>query len=415
MSEPTRAIESGDRPGDAGALSGLRVLEVGTHVSAPFAAKLLADYGADVVKVEPPEGDPSRRHGPFPGHKPHPERSALFLALNTNKRSVTLDLGTSEGRAVLRELAASADAIVENTQPGALEGWGLDWATLSDANPRLVMTSISTFGQTGPYASYRGPNLVAFAVGGQMHMTGNPDREPLKNGGYMADYQAGLNGFAATAIATLGASLHGEGEHVDVGAMQCEASVLEGAMPFWCYLGTDSSMRRGNLMASFVGIYPCADGQIGIHAMASNWRPLLETIGMEELADDPRFRTQADRMEHNDELMSIFYGWAADQRKKDVYARAGAHRGPIAYVHNMQDLLDSPQLATRGFLRTIDHPETGPLTYVGPPFQMSETPARDGRAPLLGEHTSDVLTEAGFDAGRIAALREAGVLGQGVA
>ncbi len=394
-----------------GALTGLRVLEVGANVSAPFATKLLADFGADVIKVEPPgQGDPSRRHGPFPNHEPHPERSALFLALNTNKRSLTLDLDAKEGQSIFQDLARGADAIVENTKPGTMAARGLAWDSLAEHNEKLVMTSVTPFGQTGPYASYEGPNLVEFATGGQMHMTGHPDREPLKNGGYMADHQAGLNAFAATAIATLGASLHGQGEHVDVGAMQCQASVLEGAMPFWCYLGMDSSMRRGNIMASFIGIYPCLDGQIGIHAMASNWVPLLQTIGMEELADDPRFATQAARIENNDELMSIFYAWAGSQKKKEVYARAGEMRGPIAYVHDMQDLVDSPQLKARRFLRTIDHPETGPLTYVGPPFEMSETPARDGRAPLLGEHTTEILAELGLDEERQAALRAEGLV-----
>lgn len=397
------------------ALSGLRVLEVGSLVSAPLAAKLLADFGADVIKIEPPAhngagGDPTRRHGPFPNDEPHRERSALFLALNTNKRSLTLDLDTPRGQDLFRRLAISADAIVENTTPGTMNERGLGWAELAKSNRALVMTSVTPFGQTGPYAGYQGPNLVEFATGGQTHMTGEPGREPLKNGSYMADYQAGLNAFSATAIVTLGAQLHGEGDHVDVGAMQCQASVLEGAMPYWCYLGTDSSMRRGNIMASFIGLYPSADGQIGIHAMASNWDALLQTIDMPELAQDQRFRTQADRMRNNDELTGIFYTWAADKQKREVYPRAGQTRGPVAYVHDMQDLIDSPQLQARGFLRQIDHPETGPLTYAGPPFQMSATPARDGRAPLLGEHSADLLAELGLDEGEIAALRSDGVV-----
>ncbi len=376
-----------------GALAGLRILEVGSHVSAPFAGKLLADYGADVIKIEPPDGDSSRRHGPFPDHQAHPERSALFLALNTNKRSVTLDLESSQGQHTFRQLAATADAIVENLPSGTLARWGLDWPSLAAVNPALVMTSVTTFGQTGPYAGYLGPNLVSCAVGGQMHMTGDTDREPLKNGGYLADGQAGLNAFAATAVVALGARMHGRGEHVDVGAMQCQASVLEASLATYCYTGKDTSMRRGNLLASFLGMYPCVDGQIGIHAMPSNWIPLLQTLGMEALSEDPRFKTQADRGKHNAELVEIFSAWAASQKKKAVYARAGELRGPIAYVHDMQDLLDSPQLTARGFLRSIDHPQTGPLTYMGPPFEMSETPARDGRAPQLGEHNDEVLAE----------------------
>ena len=392
------------------ALSGLRVLEVGSLVSAPFAAKLLADFGADVIKIEPPDGDPARRHGAFPNDQPHPERSALFLALNTNKRSLTLDLDRPDGRDIFRRLAIGTDAIIENTPPGTMNERGLGWAELAESNRALVMTSVTPFGQTGPYAGYQGPNLIEFATGGQMHMTGEPDRQPLKNGGYMADYQAGLNAFSATAIVTLGAQLHGEGEHVDIGAMQCQASVLEGAIPYWCYLSNDSSMRRGNIMASFIGLYPSADGQIGIHAMASNWDALCQTIEMPELIDDERFRTQADRMRNNDELIGIFYAWAADKQKREVYARAGQTRGPVAYVHDMQDLLDSPQLQARGFLREIDHPETGPLTYAGPPFLMSATPARDGRAPLLGEHSAELLAELDVDADEITSLRAEGVI-----
>ena len=143
--------------------------------------------------------------------------------------------------------------------------------------------------------------------------------------------------------------------------------------------------------------------------MASNWAALLQTIEMPELAEDERFRTQADRMRNNDALMSIFYTWAADKETRAVYARAGQTRSPVAYVHDMQDLLDSPQLRARGFLRQIEHPETGPLTYAGPPFQMSATPARDGRAPLLGEHSAKLLTELGLNEAAITALRANGV------
>ncbi len=393
------------------ALQGMRVLEVGTHVSAPFAGKLLASYGADVIKIEPPgEGDPSRQHGPFPDDEPHPERSALFLYLNTNKRSVTLDLASERGRRIFLDLARTADAVVENTKPGTLSGWGVDYTALSTVRPSLILTSVTTFGQTGPYAGYEGNNLVAAAVGGQMHMMGEAEREPLKNGGYIADLQAGLNAFSATAVATFGAAMTGEGEHVDVAAMQCQASVLEGALPAWAYRGMDNSMRRGNVLASFIGIYPCLDGQLGVHAMASNWPALVETMEMPELADDPRFATQRDRFEHNDDLIAVMYGWAAGQRRKEVYERAGRMRGPVAFVHDMQDLLDSPQLRARDFLRVIDHPQAGQLTYPGAPFRMSETPPTDGRAPLLGEHTVEVLSEVGIDAGGLASLRETGVV-----
>src|SRR5581483_12233746 len=179
-----------------GPLHGIRVLELGGFVSAPFTGKLLADYGADVIKVEPPDGDPARRHGPFPGDHPDAETSALYLYLNTNKRSVVLDLATGDGQAGLRRLARDADLLIENLPPGQLDGWGLGYPVLAGANPRLVVVSLTPYGQDGPYATAPATNLTMFAAGGQMAITGDPDREPLKNAGYQAEYQLGLNGFA---------------------------------------------------------------------------------------------------------------------------------------------------------------------------------------------------------------------------
>ena len=183
-----------------------------------------------------------------------------------------------------------------------------------------------------------------------MHMTGDPGRESLKNGGYMSDYQTGLNAFSATAIATLGAQLHGEGDHVDVGAMQCQASVLEGAMPYWCYLGTDSSMRRGNIMASFIGLYPSADGQIGIHAMASNWDALLQTIDMPELGQDDRFRTQAERL-HD----------VRPAREAAIHPDLGAASQPLLVRSEQldQSALPNPQPPPRASTRAL-HRERAP-------------------------------------------------------
>ena len=372
-------------PGE-GPLTGIRVLEVGERVSAPFAAKLLADYGAEVIKVEPPAGDPARRHGPFPGDLPHPERSALFLYLNTNKQSIVLDLGRPADQGRCRRLAADADLVIENFPPGTLAGWGLGYEALAAANPRLVMVSLTPFGQDGPYARYTATNLTAFAMGGQMAMTGEPDREPLKNAGYQADYQLGLNGFAAAAIALCGAQFYGLGQHVDVSAVECMTSVLEASLCTYAYTGRYFGARRGNVLSSAIAIYPCTDGHLGVHAMPRNLPFLFDLMGMPELLTDERFRTPAARLQHNDELLALFIGWAAEQRRKDVYARAGRMRAPVAYVHSLQDLKDSPQLAARGFWHEVDHPATGPLTYPGPPFRMSDSPWRAGRAPLLGEH-----------------------------
>ena len=372
-------------------LEGLRVLEIGTFVSAPYCGKLFAGYGAEVIKVEPPGGDLSRAHGPFKDGVPHPETSALFLYLNTGKKSVVLDIGAPEGRRQFLELVKTADVVIENFRPADMRRLGLTYETLSAANPRLVVISITAFGQDGPYADYESNNLVAFAMGGQMFMTGTQDGGPLKNGGYQADYQGGLNAFSAGMLAVLAAERDGLGQHVDVSVQQCMAPILEATIPYYTYMGRWAGLRRGNHMASFIGIYPCADGHLGIHIMARNWKPFTDAIGRQDLFDDPRFVTQAARAQNNDDLMAEFYAWAAGETKHDIYRRAGAGRAPIAFVHTMDDLLTSPQLESRGFIQRIDHPVAGEAAYPGPPWWIGPDGWSHQRAPLLGEHTAEVL------------------------
>lgn len=385
-------------------LDGLRVLELGTFVSAPYCGKLFAGYGAEVIKVEPPGGDIARAHGPFKGGRADAETSALFLYLNTAKRSVALDVRTPRGREAFLRLAERADVVVENFHPADMQALGLGYEALRAVNPRLVVVSITAFGQDGPYADFRWNNLTAFAMGGHMFVTGTPDGGPLKNAGYQADYQGGLNGFSAAMLGVLAAERDGLGQHVDISQTQCMAPILEAGIPAYSYLGRWSGVRRGNHMASFIGIYPCIDGYVGIHIMASNWRPFCEAIGRPDLIDDPRFRTQGDRVAHNDELMAEFYGWAATVRKREIYEWAGPRRAPLAYVHTMKDLLESPQLAARGAIRRIDHPVAGEASYPAPPWWMGPDGWLDGRAPLLGEHTRDVLAGAGLSASEVDAL-----------
>ncbi len=380
-------------------LEGVRVLEVGNFVSAPYCGRLFAGYGADVIKVEPPDGDIARAHGPFKDAKPHPETSALFLYLNTSKRSVTLDLASAAGRDALLRLAAGADVLLENYRPGDARRLGLGYEALRAVNPQLVLVSITAYGQDGPYAEDRSNNLIAFAMGGQMFLTGTADRGPVKNGGYQADYQGGLNAFSAANLALLAAERDGEGEHVDISVQHCMAPILEAGIPFYSYNGVWAGVRRGNLMSSFMGVYPCLDGQVGVHVMARNWPPFAQATGHPEWLEDERFATAEARRAHDDELMAEVIAWAASVRKKDAYASGGEHRAPVTFIHTMEDLLESPQLAARGFLRRIDHPVAGAASYPGPPWWMGPDAWRDGPAPLLGEHTRTLLSEAGlFDA-----------------
>jgi crotonobetainyl-CoA:carnitine CoA-transferase CaiB-like acyl-CoA transferase len=395
------------------ALTGTRVIDLSTGVAGAYCTKLLADYGADVIKIEAPGiGDPVRLQGPFADPSMPGETGALHLYLNTNKRSITLDIGEGTGLAMLGELLRKADALVDDGPAGALDARGLSRAERRKTYPRLVTTLVSAFGQDGPYAARPATNLTTFATGGQMAVTGDPDREPLKNGGYQALYQAGLNAFSATLAGLWVAGEDGEGDEIDISAMECMVSSLELMLNTYAYLKTDLwGGRRGNIMSAAIGIYPCADGYLGVHAMPRNWPALARLMDAEWLIDDERFHDQATRLQHEDELRAIFYGWAADKEKREVYARAGEMRAPVAYVHDMEDLVQSPQLAARNYFQSVDHPIAGPLTYPGPPIRMSETPWRAGRAPLLGEHTSEVLCgEIGLTAGDLDVLRGQGVV-----
>ena len=229
-------------------LSALRVLDLSDGVAGAFCTKLLAGFGAEVIKIERPgPGDPLRRHGPFPDDLPHRERGALFLYLNTAKKSITLDIAQRTGALIFRRLVVGVEVVVESFSPGYLAELGLGYESLARIKPRLVMTSVTPFGQHGPYAGYKATNLTAFAMGGQMAVTGEPDREPLKNGGYQAEYQAGLHAFAATAVAALSADSTEVGQHIDIAAMECLASMLEPYVSSWAYLKRDIGQRQGNV------------------------------------------------------------------------------------------------------------------------------------------------------------------------
>ena len=376
-------------------LDGVLVVEFGSDVAAPFCGKLLADYGATVIKIEAPgTGDPSREAGPFPPDGPNREASALYLYLNTNKQSVTLDLEQAAGRRLAFDLARQADIMVENLPTGYLDGIRLGYQELRTANPKLVYVSLSAWGRTGPRANWQSTNLVSLATGGQMQLTGDPDREPLKSGGEQADYQLGLNGFSATLVGLWDALETGTGQLIEISAQEVMASTLEVALNTYAYIGVDVwGERKGNIVASTMGIFPCIDGYIGVHAMPRNFPPLTEVMGMPELASDERFSSPAARLQNNDDLTAIMFAWALEQQKHEVYARAGAMRGPIAFVHDMADLFTSPQLQARDFLHEVEYPVAGRIMLPGAPFQMSESPARIGRAPLLGEDTAAVLRD----------------------
>jgi crotonobetainyl-CoA:carnitine CoA-transferase CaiB-like acyl-CoA transferase len=395
-----------------GALDQLRIVEVGEGVSAAYATKLLADLGADVVKIEPPgRGDRTRRRGPFPGGVPHREKSGLFLYLNANKRGMTLDLMHPQSREVLDALATRADLLVHDVHPTQMAAHGLEYERLAAVQPALVMTSIAPFGLTGPHAFYRGTDVVTWSAGGVSALNGQPgepELPPLKPFGDQSGFQAGLTAAVASLGALFGRAGSGRGEHVEVSTQECVATLLELTFEFWPYSGLIAS-RLGAKPLQPLCFMECRDGWIFVCAVEEHqWQRLVELMGDPEWAHMELFADRRARAANFDALQVFLQEWCREQSVQELYEAAQQRRIPFAPVSTMGDLLASPHLRARGFFATLTHPEAGPITMPGAPYKLSTTPwALRAPAPILGQHTAAVLAELGLDA---AALGAAGVV-----
>lgn len=396
------------------ALAGIRVLECGEMVAAAYATKLLADLGADVIKIEPPGGDAARRRGPFPNGEPHPERSGLYLYLNTNKRSVTLDLAQPRGRAALERVAAGADLLVHNVPPPLMDACGLAYEPLSAHNPRLVMTSITPFGLHGPRCNWEATDLTLWNAGGIAYLNGSPDAEdlpPLAPFGQQAQYQGALNG-AIVSLGALFARLRsGRGQHVEVSIQASLAAILELTFEYWPYMGLIAS-RLGRKPIQPLDFLECQDGWIFICCVEEHqWQEFVRMIGSPEWAELELFADRLSRGANWDALKIFLQEWAREQRVLDVYHAAQKRRIPFAPVSTMGDLLASDHLKARGFFAELQPTGGPPITVPGAPYQLSATPWAIRRpAPRLGEHTQEVLREAGLASEDIAALSEERVI-----
>jgi len=403
-----------------GLLSELTVLDLTEGAAGPFCTKLFADYGARVIKVERPgRGDPARRVGPFPP-EPDPDAGALFLFLNTGKESITLDVTTTTGRLLLLELVEHADALIEGFAPGHLASLGLGVEQLHWRNPRLIVTSVTGFGQYGPYAGRRCSDLTAFAAGGQLSVSGDPEREPLMPAGRQAAYQTGIHAFGATLAGLFSVGVIEAGQQIDLSAMECQVSSLEIYLADYVYRGRDTlTRRRGNVFSGTLGLFPCADGHLGVHVLQRGFPALARIMDAEWMLADERFRDDRARLEHNDELLAHVYAWAADVTREEAYRRAGEERCPLAPVLSIPEVLAQPQLRERRSFREVDDSRAGALTYPGPPFRPFENVrAEPGEgawelrpAPRLGEHNEPVYGELlGLRRCDLARLRAAGVI-----
>ena len=395
------------------ALSGVKVLDLTHYVAGPFCTKLLADYGAEVLKIERPgHGDEARRMAPFLGDEPDPEKSGLFLFLNTNKRSITLNLKTEMGVRIFEELVKEADVLVENFSPRVMPSLGLDYHSLENVNPSLVMTSISNFGQTGPYRDYKATEIVNIAMSGHMSMLGECERPPVKSAGSQAQFHAGLTGAIATLPALLYAKMAGTGQHVDVSIMEAEMNMIEIRVMYYPYSG-EIVHRTGSRIGYYPwGVYQCSDGYVAVSVHQVQWKRAGPWIGRPELSEDPRYSLPPQRLEHMEELERIFLPWFLERTKSEIVSSGQVAGIPVAAVCDPKDMLEDPQYKAREFFVEIDHPKTGKLTYPGAPFRMSKTPWQVARhAPLLGEHNEEVYCgQLGYSRQELIRLREGGII-----
>lgn len=379
------------------ALAGLRVVELATGVGGPYCGRLFAGLGADVIKVEPPGGDPTRRAGPFPGDTPDPERSGLFLHLNTGKRSIVLDPRAKDDRGTLDSLLVQADALILSHCPSELRTLELDLDELQHRFPRLVIADVTSFGLSGPYAEYLGGELVAYALSGYMILTGAPDREPIKSYGSLVEYEAGAHAALGTLAALFARERDGRGQLVDVSAMEAGTFML-GGVEQSAYFHHRVVRRNGTRLLGFAPqhsypstIRPCKDGYV--HAHSNNRH--LDLLGA--LIPNPRLREPellATMMGHADEIDAIMDAWLADKDRVEVVRQAQELRLPFTEVMAPGEVMADPHHRERGSFVTINHPAAGPILQPGAPFLMSATPWRSEPAPLLGHHGEQVLGEA---------------------
>ena len=397
------------------ALAGLRVIELGGFISAAYCTKMMADLGAEVIKIEAPDlGDESRRYGSFPDDIPHIEKSGLFLYLNSNKLGITLNVKTEKGREIFFKLLEDADILVENNPPSLMKDLEIDYPVLKQKNPCLIMTSITIFGQTGPYKDYKGYELNSQACG--LMGIGSPYREPLTFQPFQGHYQGAINGAAATMVALFDRDITGLGQHVDISEMQCVASLQAGAALQrykFMDLKVSRSGHRGSDMMWPYGVFPCKDGNFTLITIEFNhWKKFAKAIGSPEWATNPKYTNLYDLFEDADELEAYLIDWMIDHTKEEIAEICFKADLPFHPVKNMKDLSENEQLKARNFFMEIEHPEAGTYHYPGAPAKLSKTPWRMSRhAPLLGEHNKDVYCQhLGYSREELVEIKNTGII-----
>ncbi len=394
-----------------GMLEGVKVLDLSEDVAGSFCARLLADYGADVLKLEPPAGAALRRLGPFFEDDPHPEKSLFFLLANLNKKGATLNLETVTGKNIIRRLVEHVDVIVETYKPGWMGSLGLGHDDLAELNPGLITTSITPFGQDGPYSGYEGGEIVEYAMSMIMSISGIQGREPLKHGGFQAQYEGGLFAAGATSMALFAQSVTGLGEHVDVSITECIASTMMATQTIYPFIGGVQARRRaeGN---NFENPMLCKDGWIIVQAGGgATWEDLASFFETPELLE-PRFANRGERARNGAEMDRIILESIKEREKWELFPKAAAARMLFGIVQTPLELVDCPQLESRGFYREVEHPVIGNIKVPAELFKLSETPYQLRRAaPTLGQHNQEIYVEGlGYSQEEFVQLRQLNII-----
>ena len=399
-----------------GALTGYRVLDLADAKGA-YCTKLLADLGAEVIKVESPQGDPTRGLPPFAEDIPDLERSLPFLFLNANKLGITLNLETEDGKRLLGRLVESADVLVESFTPGFMANLRLDYGSLSEINPALIMASITEFGQSGPYRDWRGSPIVDLALSTDLIEAGFPDKAPCSVPGMPAYDATSVMAAISIVLALFERGGSGEGHYIDV-------SVHENArLAIYPWMVTLHSYNRSpagppppperRMGAAVYPVYPCKDGYIRVVALTPwQWDALLEVLGRPEALAGPEWRELVHRISHAAELYDIVVEFTRNYTMMELFETGHQAGVPIAPILGLSDFVDSPQTRAREFFLDMQHPVIGEFRYPGPPYKWTQTPCRVERsAPCLGEHNIAILCERlGLSRAELAALRCAGVV-----
>jgi crotonobetainyl-CoA:carnitine CoA-transferase CaiB-like acyl-CoA transferase len=398
-------------------LDDICVIELAEMVSGPMCGKLFAEMGAEVIKIEPPvTGDEARHHPPYPGDVPDPEKSGLFLYLNTGKKSVTLDVTQARGAEIFKRLLAHADILIENHPPGRLKSLGLGFETLHALNPRLIVTSVTPFGQSGPYRDWKGTDLIEWAMSltgyNTPTMVDDGEKEnPLRAPGHPAEMMGATTAAAATMFALYHRERTGQGQWLDVPCWQSTLNTAKVEMAVYSYRGVPFSRLRSR---SGVGLEPlrCRDGYVyTLWTVDAHFEALKELLGHPEVLESEVFATMQGRAENDDVLRPAVQAELLKYDMDDLVRRGQTLGLPIGAVYTVARAAEDEHLKARGAFVEIEHPAAGRFRYPGPLVRLSEIPASAARAPLLGEHTDEILSgRLGYGASQLDDLRAAGII-----